>query len=74
MEGTCVNEHALAFTGAGLSIAADLVIMFLPVYELKGLNLTLRKRVALTGMFALGSLYVYRFTSACLLVSGKLGV
>ena len=32
--------------------------MLLPISELKGLNLTLQKRIALCSMFALGSLYV----------------
>ncbi len=51
-----MNMRALLYAGAGLSIAEDLVIMVLPLDELKSLNLTLRKRVALGGMFALGSL------------------
>jgi hypothetical protein len=58
IQGKCLNIRAVAISGAAFSIFEDLVIMFLPVGELKGLNLTLRKRIALCIMFALGSLYV----------------
>lgn len=56
----CVNSTGMVYSGAVLSILEDLVIMALPVRELKRLNLSLRKRVALIFMFALGSLYVTR--------------
>jgi hypothetical protein len=56
LPGKCVNYLALAYAGAGLSIFEDFVIMLLPISELKGLNLDLRKRAALVFMFALGSL------------------
>jgi hypothetical protein len=58
IHGKCLNIHAFAISGAAFSIFEDLVIMFLPTGELKGLNLTLRKRMALCLMFALGSLCV----------------
>ncbi|CZR62990.1 uncharacterized protein PAC_12887 [Phialocephala subalpina] len=51
----CVNLPVLAYMGAGFSIFEDIVIMLLPIYELKGLNLGLRKRIALILMSALGS-------------------
>ncbi|KAG9231354.1 hypothetical protein BJ875DRAFT_122812 [Amylocarpus encephaloides] len=52
----CINTKALVYTGAALSIVEDLVIMFLPVIELKGLNLDKKKKVGLTILFASGSL------------------
>jgi Fungal rhodopsin domain len=58
----CIDIHIFAIWGAALSIFYDIVIMLLPISELKGLNLTLRKRVALCFMFALGSLYVCLLT------------
>jgi hypothetical protein len=54
--GKCLDFNAFSFAGAGLSIFEDIVITLLPISELKGLNLTLRKRIALCLMFALGSL------------------
>jgi hypothetical protein len=52
----CINLSVLIYMGGALSIFEDIVIMLLPIYELKGLNLGLRKKVALAFMFALGSL------------------
>jgi hypothetical protein len=54
----CNDIRVFTIWGAALSIFYDVVIMLLPIIELKGLNLTLRKRIALCFMFALGSLYV----------------
>jgi hypothetical protein len=56
LKGKCINANATLKAGAFASIFEDLVIMVLPISELKGLNLGLRKRVALCFMFALGSL------------------
>ncbi|KAH6700010.1 hypothetical protein BKA61DRAFT_706227, partial [Leptodontidium sp. MPI-SDFR-AT-0119] len=53
--GQCLNSQALIYTGAGFSIFEDFAIMLLPIFELKGLNLSCRKRVAIGFMFALGS-------------------
>jgi hypothetical protein len=56
--GKCINPQAYVYAAAGLSIAEDIVIMLLPIWELSALKLDLRKRFALGFMFALGSLYV----------------
>ena len=56
--GTCINSQAFVYSAAGISIFEDIVIMFLPVMELKALKLDLRKKFALGFMFALGSLCV----------------
>jgi hypothetical protein len=52
----CIDIRVFSIWGAALSIFYDIVIMLLPISELKGLNLTARKRIALCFMFALGSL------------------
>jgi hypothetical protein len=52
----CVNLSVLIYMGGALSIFEDIVIMLLPIYELKGLNLGLRKKAAVAFIFALGSL------------------
>jgi len=56
--GKCLDTQALVYTGAAFNIFEDFMVMFLPVFELKGLNLSTKRRVALVFMFALGSLYV----------------
>ncbi|PMD24451.1 hypothetical protein NA56DRAFT_740853, partial [Hyaloscypha hepaticicola] len=53
--GRCLNMNTLTITGAAFSILEDIFIMLLPISELKGLNLTLHKRIALCFMFAIGS-------------------
>lgn len=56
--GRCLNTPALVYIGGGFCIAEDIVIMLLPISELKGLNMSLRKRIGLVLRFVLGSLYV----------------
>lgn len=52
----CVNSTALVFAGGGLTILEDLVIIALPISELRRLKLSLKKRIALILTFAMGSL------------------
>jgi hypothetical protein len=63
VHGKCVNSTAIVYAGAGFSIFEDIVIILLPVRELKNLNLSTQKKVAVIFMFALGSLYVRPFLS-----------
>jgi hypothetical protein len=56
--GHCVNQNAMTYAGAGLSIFEDIVIMLLPIWVLKDLKMNLKKRISLCFMFAMGSLYV----------------
>ncbi|KFY78628.1 hypothetical protein V499_02254 [Pseudogymnoascus sp. VKM F-103] len=53
--GKCADQQAFVYSGAAVSIFEDIVIMFLPVYELNGLTLSLKKRLVLVFMFAIGS-------------------
>ncbi|KAE9374985.1 hypothetical protein N431DRAFT_335608, partial [Stipitochalara longipes BDJ] len=55
IHGQCLNVNALTIAGAIFSIVEDFVIMLLPISELKGLNLSSRKRAVLCFMFAVGS-------------------
>lgn len=54
--GKCVSSTALVFSGAAFSITEDILIILLPIPELKTLKVTVRKRISLIFMFALGSL------------------
>ena len=58
-KGKCINASAVVFAGAGFSIFEDIVIILLPVPELKRLPLGSRRRLAVIFIFALGSLYVH---------------
>ncbi len=57
--GKCIHSQAFVYSAAGINILEDLIIMFLPVMELRSLKLDLRKKFALGFMFALGSLWAH---------------
>lgn len=52
----CLNLTSIIYSAAGVSIFEDIIILLLPVWELRKLNLSTRKKVELTLMFGLGSL------------------
>lgn len=67
IKGRCVNSTGLVASAAALSLFEDIVIILFPIGELKRLrNLSIRKRLAVIFMFALGSLCVH---SSALLIS-----
>ncbi|KFZ14683.1 hypothetical protein V501_03119 [Pseudogymnoascus sp. VKM F-4519 (FW-2642)] len=53
--GKCANSQVFVYVAAAFSIFEDFVIMLLPVWELKDLTLSGKKRMGLIFMFALGS-------------------
>ncbi|KXH29428.1 integral membrane protein [Colletotrichum salicis] len=58
----CLNISAISNGGAAFSIFEDMILITLPISELPKLQLDRKKKAALFGMFALGSLR----TSACI--------
>jgi uncharacterized membrane protein len=56
LSSKCVDVNTLAFSNSGISIAQDLVILFLPVSELATLQMSLRKKLNVLGMFSIGGL------------------
>jgi hypothetical protein len=56
IKGKCINSQAIVFASAGFGIAEDIVLMLLPVSEIRGLSLSLKKRITISLIFALGSL------------------
>lgn len=56
--GTCFNQPALFFANGGLNIAEDLILYFLPIHILWNMNLPLRQRIALIGIFVIGGLTI----------------
>ena len=56
IDGKCVNTSAVNFAVAAFSIFEDVVIILLPVPELKSLPLSLRQRLGVMFMLAFGSL------------------
>lgn len=56
--GTCIDMTAFWFANAAFNILTDLVIIVLPVPVISKLQLPLRSKIALCGVFAVGILYV----------------
>ncbi|KAJ0152474.1 hypothetical protein CTA2_212, partial [Colletotrichum tanaceti] len=56
--GRCVDIVLLALSHAGINIALDLWMLVLPATQVWGMNLAVRKKVAIMTMFSLGLLCV----------------
>jgi hypothetical protein len=54
--GKCVNINALTWANAAISIALDVWMLALPLYEVFRLQLTMRKKLSVTLMFVVGTL------------------
>lgn len=54
-EGKCLNTNAIAASNAAISIALDLWILGIPLWQLWGLKLHWKKKVAVALMFCLGT-------------------
>ncbi|KAI1359773.1 hypothetical protein F5Y08DRAFT_318871 [Xylaria arbuscula] len=58
VDGTCFDQPALFFANGGLNIAEDLVLYILPTRVLWDMNLPLKQRIALVGIFVAGGLTI----------------
>lgn len=54
--GKCIDIVLLALSHAGINIALDLWMLILPATQIWGMNLAVRKKVAIMAMFSLGLL------------------
>ena len=54
---SCGNEQALALYTAGLNLLQDIVVVFLPMPVLWGLELAPHKKLGVTLMFGIGIAY-----------------
>ncbi|KAL8751681.1 MAG: hypothetical protein Q9184_005993 [Pyrenodesmia sp. 2 TL-2023] len=53
--GYCVNDNLIGYSITGANIVTDLVVLVMPIPWLWGMNMTVPKRVAVVGLFILGS-------------------
>ncbi|KAH6658663.1 hypothetical protein BKA67DRAFT_501427, partial [Truncatella angustata] len=53
--GSCLNVNAIGYSGAILSVVEDVVLIVLPIPELRKLQISGRKRIGVGLMFALAS-------------------
>ena len=56
--GTCIDENNLAYGITATNIVTDIVVLILPIPWMWGLQMPAAKKMAIVGMFLLGSLWV----------------
>jgi hypothetical protein len=54
--GKCVNYNAGAFANAGVNIIQDILILVIPIPEVRHLQLTRKKKIGMYAMFSMGGL------------------
>ena len=58
LRGKCVNYNSVAWANAVINIFQDIIIILLPMNELRHLQLNGRKKIGMYAMFGVGSLWV----------------
>lgn len=58
--GTCLNYMATAWVFSGTGIFLDLFIMAIPLFQIRKLKMSLKKKASVGLMFCVGVLYVFR--------------
>ncbi len=58
LKGKCVNYNSVAWANAAVNILQDVIIIVLPMNELRHLQLNTRKKIGMYAMFGVGSLLV----------------
>lgn len=61
--GTCINLKASFIGNAVPNIITDILILSLPVRVVWGLHASITHRLSVIGIFLLGSLFVYPFST-----------
>jgi len=61
LKGTCINYRSVAYANGGINILQDILIVLLPVYEMRILQLSTRKKLGIYAMFGLGGLCRHLF-------------
>ena len=54
--GTCININAFGWSNASISVALDLWMICIPLYQIQKLQLHWKKKIGVTIMFLLGAL------------------
>ncbi|KAL7803685.1 GPCR, PTH11-type [Trichoderma aethiopicum] len=54
-QGTCFDINAIAWSNAAISIAVDIWVLAIPLWQLRSLNLDWRRKVGVAVMFCLGA-------------------
>ena len=59
-EARCISINLIGWTAAAINILLDLLVIILPLPELLRLSMSLKKKVQIVSMFAVGFLYANR--------------
>ena len=62
-QGSCSNANAISWSHAAMSIALDLWILAVPLWQLRSLKMHWKKKIGVAVMFCIGTLYVFPSTS-----------
>ncbi|KAG6018709.1 hypothetical protein E4U41_003649 [Claviceps citrina] len=54
-DGSCISVDGLAWSNAGISIVLDCWMLAIPLWQLAGLNLSVRRKVGVAMMFCVGT-------------------
>ena len=63
LKDTCVDYNAASWASAGFNILQDILIVLLPIPELRILQLSARKKIGVHAMFGLGLVQASSLTS-----------
>ena len=58
LKGKCVNYNSVAWSNAAINIFQDIIIILLPMNELRHLQLSRKKKIGMYAMFGVGGLFV----------------
>jgi len=56
LKGKCIDYNSVAWTNAGINIVQDIIIILLPMRELRPLQLSRKKKILMYAMFGVGGL------------------
>ena len=55
-QGSCINVNSLAWSNAAISIMVDFWMLAIPLWQLKGLKMSTKKKLGVAAMFVVGTL------------------
>ncbi|KFA60423.1 hypothetical protein S40285_07881 [Stachybotrys chlorohalonatus IBT 40285] len=56
-EGSCINVNAMTWSNAGISIAVDIWMLFIPLLQIRSLQLSSKKKLGAALMFVTGTAF-----------------
>lgn len=60
LPGKCVNLNDLLLVTGSLNLVTDIFLLLFPIYNIWSLKLRLKQQIALTFVFLIGTMYVFK--------------